>query len=209
MKKIFCLFISFFLLSFDSNNHTGLINVQSPPKLNVLKYQLGEVSVKWTAFKHSNKAEVGGEFNFVSVNNFKPKDNIITCVEGVSFSIPTNTTNTNDKIRDNKIINSFFYVMNNTDFITGTINSLSDNGSGALTIKMNNQQVERKFTWEFNEANNAFFLKTSINVLDWGADNALAKLNEVCLEKHTGNNGINKLWPTVDIIVIADIKTIY
>ena len=48
-----------------------------------------------------------------------------------------------------------------------------------------------------------------VHILDWDADVALGKLNEVCLEKHTGTNGINKLWPNVDIVVIADMVAIY
>ena len=39
-----------------------------------------------------------------------------------------------------------------------------------------------------------FFIKTSIDVLEWEAQNALNALNEVCSERHTGPDGVNKLY---------------
>ena len=49
------------------------------------------------------------------------------------------------------------------------------------------------------------YLKTSIDVLNWGAQSSLDALNEVCLEQHTGPDGQNVLWPNVDITVIVDL----
>jgi hypothetical protein len=51
----------------------------------------------------------------------------------------------------------------------------------------------------------SFFLKTSIDVFNWGAQKALGALNDVCLEQHTGPDGVNKLWPNIDIIVYAEL----
>ena len=36
-------------------------------KENVHDFTLGEVMVKWTAFKHASKAQVGGQFNSDSI----------------------------------------------------------------------------------------------------------------------------------------------
>ncbi len=56
-----------------------------------------------------------------------------------------------------------------------------------------------------DEETQELIIKTSIDVLEWGAQNALNALNEVCSERHTGPDGVNKLWPDVDITVIAEL----
>lgn len=95
--------------------------------------------------------------------------------------------------------------MANTDFITGKIISLNNNGSGLLSISMNNSQVEKKFNWKMDQSTREIYIKASIDVLNWGAQSSLDALNEVCLEQHTGPDGKNVLWPNVDITVIVDL----
>ena len=174
-------------------------------KEDIHDYTLGEVMVKWTAFKHASKAQVGGKFNSDSIetSGFNGGTNLIDAIVGTSFKIPTSTTSTGDKTRDYKIVTSFFNTMANTKYITGTISNMNKNGTGNVLLKMNELEIEKNFNWELDKNNFEFYLKTSINVFDWGAQAALDALNEVCLEQHTGPDGINKLWPDVDITVIA------
>lgn len=174
-------------------------------KEDIHDYTLGEVMVKWTAFKHASKAQVGGKFNSDSIetSGFNGGTNLIDAIVGTSFKIPTSTTSTGDKTRDYKIVTSFFNTMANTKYITGTISNMDKNGTGNVLLKMNELEIEKNFNWELDKNNFEFYLKTSINVFDWGAQAALDALNEVCLEQHTGPDGINKLWPDVDITVIA------
>tara|TARA_B100001287_G_scaffold141563_1_gene119076 strand:- start:10471 stop:11097 length:627 start_codon:yes stop_codon:yes gene_type:complete len=168
-------------------------------------YKLKEVFVKWTAFKHMTKAQVGGKFDSVFVEGFKESPMIKEAISGITFKIPVNSTNTGDKVRDYKIVNSFFNTLSNTDFITGSITSIESNGTGVLTLKMNEMEIQKNFKWEFDDSNRDFFLKTSIDVLNWNAKGALDALNDVCLEQHTGPDGTNKLWPNVDIVVFASL----
>lgn len=174
-------------------------------KEDIHDYTLGEVMVKWTAFKHASKAQVGGKFNSDSIetSGFNGGTNLIDAIVGTSFKIPTSTTSTGDKTRDYKIVTSFFNTMANTKYITGTISNMNKNGTGNVLLKMNDLEIEKNFNWELDKNNFEFYLKTSINVFDWGAQAALDALNEVCLEQHTGPDGVNKLWPDVDITVIA------
>ena len=207
MKRILIFPIVFFLIGCSSPEAEAVI-VTVPEKQNVVEdheYKLGEVMVKWTAFKHAAKAQVGGKFNSdsIKVSGFNPSTNLSEAINGLSFAIPTSTTSTGDKTRDYKIITSFFNTMSNTKDITGTIIDLKDNGSGLLSLNMNDQSIEKDFSWELDENSYEIYIKTSINILDWGAEAALNALNEVCLEQHTGPDGVNKLWPDVDITVIA------
>ena len=140
-------------------------------------YTLGEVMIKWTAFKHSAKAQVVGTFKSSIVEGFTESVDLNNSVSGVTFKIPVNSTSTNDTVRDYKIVNSFFKTMVNTDFITGKIISLNNNGTGLLSISMNNSQVEKKFNWKMDQSTREIYIKTSIDVLNWGAQSSLDALN--------------------------------
>jgi len=212
MKKIIYLVFVGFLFSgcvedvdpaIENTNLTELKEKKEP----ISNYLLGEVNVKWNAFKHLSKAIVGGEFINIQVTNFKDSTDLYTAIEGVSFKIDVKSTKTGDTLRDYKIYNSFFGTMLDTQYISGEILSLNKNKTGQVLITMNGISKEVSFDWDIDQSHE-FFLKTSIDVLNWNANSALNALNEVCLEKHTGPDGINKLWPNVDIVVIAKLIAI-
>jgi hypothetical protein len=204
---IIATFFLFISCSSESPKDGALVSVKKIPEITVNDYiyTLGDVTIKWTAFKHSAKAQVGGKFKSAEVKGFTESTNLSTAITGVTFKIPVASTSTNDKVRDYKIVNSFFNTMVDTDSISGRILSIDDNGSGKLVINMNGQEVEKQYKWEMDKTSKEIYLKTSIDVLNWGAQSSLDALNEVCLEQHTGPDGKNVLWPNVDITVIVDL----
>ena len=80
-----------------------------------------------------------------------------------------------------------------------------ESGTGSVMIYMNGVGNPIGFEWKLNE-NDQFILTANLNVLDWGLDQALGALNTVCLEKHTGKDGVNKLWPEVEVTVFTSLK---
>jgi hypothetical protein len=212
MKNTITIFVTLFILSSCANDVAKTVSeskqLSSGIKTEVIKtYTLGDVKVKWSAFKHISKAIVGGEFKDIIVNNFKDSSDLYSAIEGLSFQLGVNSTKTGDTLRDFKIYTSFFGTMLNTKYISGNITSLNKNKTGSVLINMNNVSKEVDFSWDIDQKHE-FFLKTSIDVLDWNANSALNALNDVCLEKHTGPDGINKLWPNVDIVVIAKLNSV-
>ncbi|MDG1440288.1 MAG: hypothetical protein P8Q16_05965 [Flavobacteriales bacterium] len=208
MKNLFVIIQLFFFVSCSAPVKSESINEPEEKQLTEKQdyvYTLGEVLIKWTAFKHTAKAQVGGAFKSAVVKGFTESTNLNTAVSGVTFEIPVNSTSTNDTIRDYKIVNSFFKTMVNTDNITGKIISLDNNGTGLLAINMNNVEVQKSFSWEMDQTTKEIYIKTAIDVLNWGAQSSLDALNEVCLEQHTGPDGKNILWPNVDITIIVDL----
>jgi hypothetical protein len=209
MKKLLLIATSFLFIccsSVEESNEKEILSPETNKETNKeYTYTLGDVFVKWTAFKHSSKAQVGGQFKSAEVEGFTEGTDLYSCITGVSFKIPVNSTSTNDTVRDYKIVNSFFNTMVSTEFITGKIISLEENGKGKLSINMNNKEIEKVFKWEMDESTKEIYIKTAIDVLNWGAQSSLDALNEVCLEQHTGPDGKNKLWPNVDITVIVDL----
>ena len=208
MKNLFVIIQLFFFVSCSAPVKSESIDEPEEKQLSEKQdyvYTLGEVLIKWTAFKHTAKAQVGGAFKSAVVKGFTESTNLNTAVSGVTFEIPVNSTSTNDTIRDYKIVNSFFKTMVNTDNITGKIISLDNNGTGLLAINMNNVEVQKSFSWEMDQTTKEIYIKTAIDVLNWGAQSSLDALNEVCLEQHTGPDGKNILWPNVDITIIVDL----
>lgn len=209
MKNILTITALFLLISCsEENKNENSKSVKTEAAANLISdytYSLGDVTVKWTAFKHSARAQVGGEFKTAEVLGFKESNNLNTSISGVSFKIPVSSTSTNDKVRDYKVVNSFFNTMVSTEFITGKIISIDENGEGKLSINMNGNEVEKVFKWDMDQTTKEIYIKTSIDVLNWEAKSSLDALNQVCLEQHTGPDGKNVLWPNVDITVIADL----
>ena len=167
MKKLFSIALILCLsYSCSPEQETPEKSITAVPKEvkieDVHDFTLGEVMVKWTAFKHASKAQVGGKFDSDSIetSGFKGGTNLIDAVVGTSFKIPTSTTSTGDKTRDYKIVTSFFNTMANTKHITGTISSIDKNGTGNVLLKMNELEIEKNFNWELDQKTFEFYLKT-------------------------------------------------
>ncbi|MDG2343420.1 MAG: hypothetical protein P8L23_02470 [Flavobacteriales bacterium] len=210
MRKAIYIFVTLFMFSSCSNDVSNNVgenkSVSSNLKTAVITtYTLGDVNVKWSAFKHMSKAIVGGEFKEIIITDFKDSNDLYTAIEGLSFQLGVNSTKTGDTLRDYKIYTSFFGTMLNTKYISGNIISLNNDKTGRVLIKMNDVAKEVDFSWDIDQTHE-FFLKTSIDVFNWDAKKSLNNLNDVCLEKHTGPDGVNMLWPNVDVIVIAKLN---
>ena len=209
----FFLLIALALFSCQTENSNQINHTENSLSINasadslMFSYVPGTIKVNWTARKHSNEAKVEGGFDSISINGFLESSDIVTAMSGVTFNIFTSSTNTNDKVRDLTIINSFFGKLKSSLQIVGSISNIEgvNNGTGTILIDMNNVKKEVAFKWKLDE-NDMFLLKTIINILDWDASSAFNFLNEDCLVKHTGPDGKNKLWPDVEVRVFTTLK---
>ena len=156
-------------------------------------------TVKWTAYKTTEKKGVGGEFTTV---NFKNKTGTTPqeVLNNLSFSIPISSLFTNDatNTRDAKIKTSFFGAMLNTELIKGKIKYADSNYSASITMNRvtHNLPLEVNITDE-RRVN----MKGVMNLKDWNALGALESLNKVCFDLHKGADGVSKTWEVVAIEV--------
>ncbi len=189
------------------NHEDETLSIDTSTNSLMFSYLPGSIKVNWTARKHSNEAKVEGGFDSVTIDGFLESSDIVTAMSGVTFNIFTSSTNTNDKVRDLTIVNSFFGKLKSSLEIVGSISNIEgvNNGTGAVLIEMNNVKKEVAFQWKLDESDR-FLLKTIINILDWDASSAFNFLNTACLEKHTGPDGKNKLWPDVEVRVFTTLK---
>lgn len=170
-------------------------------------YAKGSAIVKWTAFKTNDKIAVGGQFTQVNVTTGDKSTLITEILETIKFNIPTASTNTSDAGRDAKIVEHFFGNMEATDIILGQAKSAEGtNTSGTCTFYLTLNNVEKEVVLNYVVEKDVVKLSGSIDVLDFGAENAVNELNEACKALHTGSDGESKTWSTVDLAIEASLN---
>lgn len=154
-------------------------------------------SVKWTAYKTTDKLPVGGEFTVLKFDE-KSGATAEDALNNLNFSIPVSSLFTKDPSRDAKLKESFFGAMLDTDLINGTIKVA--NGNYVATLTMNGVTKDLPLTVEITDERRVKMTGT-MNLADWDALGALESLNKVCFDLHTGPDGVSKTWEDVAIEV--------
>jgi len=154
------------------------------------------VSLKWVAYKTTEKVGVGGEFGKINIKEYQLAESKEGALDGVSFSVPVSSLFTGNKDRDWKLINLFFGVMDNTEFIKGTFHQ-GENGEGKLELEMNGTSSELPYNYSLK--NDSIFITATMDVLNWNGQEAMDSLNVACYDLHKGKDGVSKTWSEVDI----------
>ncbi len=179
-----------------------------PPAEEVCTYTYDNVStiVAWTAYKHSGKVGVNGKLEAFEVTTTGTPDAPQKILDGLTFKIMMNAINSEDPVRDKKLMQIFFGTLH-TDTATGSITSFKGNtsgGTGVLNLNMNN--VDKAVDFTYTIKGNDMTLKASLNFNRWNGEAALAALGTACEAKHTGEDGVTKLWPDADIAITTKLK---
>lgn len=213
MKKILLPIAVFtaVIMSSCGGEHTAK-NTETTPETTeeicFYNYAEGTVAVRWTAFKTNDKIAVGGQFNTVNVTVGDKSTKITDILESIKFNIPTASTNTTNEDRDAKIVASFFGAMDATDMILGQVKSAEgDNTAGTCTFFLTLNNVEKEVVLNYTVTKNVIMLKGSIDMVDFGAEDAIASLNKVCEAVHIGSDGETKTWSNVDLEIEASLNT--
>lgn len=155
--------------------------------------------ISFTAYKTTAKKPVGGVFKKVNITNTPVASSPIAALNGMEFSILVSSLFTNDDTgtRDPKILLSFFGVMADTEFISGTF-SIGENEKCMVNLKLNGESHDLPLEYEITDDNHVNF-NGVLNLEKWKALDALASLNKACGILHTGDDGISKTWNDVAI----------
>lgn len=163
-------------------------------------------SVKWIAYKTTDKKPVGGEFttlNFENKSGATPQE----ALNNLNFSIPISSLFTNDatNTRDAKIKKAFFGAMLDTEFLKGSIKV--NNNKYVASITMNGVTNDLPLKVTITEGRRVSMTGT-MNLKDWNALDALESLNKVCFDLHKGLDGVSKTWEDVAIEVNTFLRKI-
>ena len=162
------------------------------------------VTINWTGYKTTSKIPVKGEFKTLEVTNSKEASTAVEALNGTKFSIPISSIYSGDDIRDGKLKQLFFGVMDATLSLTGTVN-LKDDGTGAVDLSMNGVSKEIPITYTINEQLVEFSGTLDI-INDFNAQTAFESISKACYELHTGPDGVSKTWSEVAIAASVYLK---
>jgi hypothetical protein len=59
--------------------------------------------------------------------------------------------------------------------------------------------VTKEIATEYTYENKLFSITSTINLVEFGGENAIAAINEACYDLHKGKDGVSKTWELVDI----------
>ena len=168
----------------------------------IYKHDSESLNFKWTAYKFTEKTGVPGTFNEISVTAGEDATSIEDLLTSVNFSINTGSVNSNEPVRDAKIAQFFFGTMSNTETITGKI--VNVDGEKA-TISLTINELTMDLPTIIKISGDTINLSATVDFKEFGGEEAVAMLHQVCSEKHTGEDGKSIFWDVVDI----NIQTLY
>ena len=171
------------------------VPVTTEVEAGALKIVSDSTKVSWTAYKTTEKIGVGGSFTEITLNDTKTGTSPEAILEGATFSIPVSSLFTDNDDRDSKLKEFFFGVLKNKELISGTLNF--SEGKCLLTIKLNDVEKQIPVTHEFID--NRFSINSTIDLVDFGAEGAVASINKACYDLHKGADGVSKTWNEVAI----------
>lgn len=160
-------------------------------------------TVFWTGYKTTAKTPVKGQFTKLILTASKSAKSAREAIDGVEFSIPVSSLFSNEESRDTKLKVMFFGVMDQTEFLSGSLHIVNDTLAN-VNLKMNG--VSKEFPLSYFISGQMLSMEGSINVEDWNGLAAITSLHTVCLDKHTGSDGISKTWSEVGINVESYLK---
>lgn len=163
------------------------------------------VTIGWTAFKTSEKLPVKGTFKNVTISGKTSANQLAKLVEGFKVSVDPQSLDTANPARNDTIIKFFFNKMAQGE-VSGHISRFSaEQKSFTLALAFNGQNREIAMT--FTQTGEDISAQGSMNLLDFGASEALASLNKQCFDLHKGKDGVSKTWSDVALNFQAKVKT--
>lgn len=174
-------------------------------KVCTYSYEATDVVINWTSYKHTNKTGVTGKFDTFAIDGARTANSVADLVGQASFSIDASSVNSGDEVRDPKLRDLFFGVMENAGEITGKFSEVKGSekdakGFGKVVINMNGASHTADMTYTVEDG--AIKVRTEFDmVADMNGQGAFDSIAEACAEKHTGGDGERKFWPDVNVIV--------
>lgn len=196
--RISSFLIIVFLLSFGSCTRDKLGQPQD------MYFNEHEIKVEWTAYKYTRKLGVSGYFKHTEIKVPKSTHQGIQAWNGLEISIPTNSLESNMSIRNENILNYYFANLINSKVIRGKLISIQENGQADIEIEFNG--VNRSVLFYYEYRSDQIELKAELDLGEWNAASALTHFEDCCASYHADEDGINLVWPSVDITISAPIE---
>lgn len=185
----------------NASEKEGKKSQEQEPESKVCTYEyIDDMSISWTAYKHTAKNPVNGAFADFVIEGAESANNLKDAIKSMKVKAKTNSVVTQDTTRDRKIKQYFFNMMEMPEYLVGQVTELNGDdseGTGTMELVMNNMTntVPIKYT---RNAKGILTITGKVDVLNWNGDEALASISDACSDKHTGEDGVRKTWNTMN-----------
>ena len=172
-------------------------------------YQRAFTKITWTAYKTTTKIGVSGTFKDFEVSTQVESGSVTELLNGLNANIAVTSVFSDNEERDGKLKSIFFGSMAETEAIVvdfKSVNGTDTAGTINVTVAMNG--VSKELAGNYTVENNKVIITSSLDLGDWDASSSVDALNEACDDLHKGEDGVSKLWPTVDVTIESTLKEV-
>jgi len=162
--------------------------------------------VEWTAFKTTAKVGVKGQFTKFTVTA-PAAPSVSQLLQGLQFTIDTTSVSTGDTNRDGIIVAFFFQQMVGPAEIKGGIEKVSgqDKGEAQVRVFMNSESELVPMAYQVNPKNQ-LTATGQLDIMNFGAGQAMSALSQACFEKHKGPDAVSKTWSEVQLKITSTLN---
>ena len=164
-------------------------------------YSFSDSTIKlfWAGYKTTDKLKVLGSFQEITTNHADQKfSSIEDLVNGITFSINSNSSESGDPIRDANLRDYFFNYLTDNFQINGHISEYNDD---FVTANIDVLGIDRQVKFSHSVANNVLKMRALISLEELGANIAYSSISDMCYELHKGPDGISKTWDEVNVLI--------
>lgn len=167
-----------------------------------------DIKVQWTAYKFTKKTAVKGTFIQRKVNGPNSAKSLGDLAIGLSMDIDGASIESGDPGR-NVTIKQFFFGEFNPPFkmsakVAGFMGS--DTG-GNLQISINMNGVTKTLPFAYSVTpDGKFEAKSGFDMNSFNLSGPFNSIHDACETLHTGEDGVSKTWPDVDLLITAKFK---
>ncbi|MFT7860880.1 MAG: YceI family protein [Sulfurimonas sp.] len=153
------------------------------------KYSADKTELTWTAFKTPEKIAVKGSFNHIEVN-FDKSSSKKELLKSSTAQIFTASVNSNNKGRDEKLVQNFFIVQG-----VRTIDAkVVDVHKKSADVEISMNRIKKIISMNIEDNDQGMILKGSIDLADFKMLPSLNSITQACYDLHKG-----KTWQDVDL----------
>ena len=179
------------------------------------RYHIKKADLEWVGFKTTDRSPVRGTFKKINYKILKADNPVTTrppvtaspldIIRQTQFTIDTSSVASGDSLRDHRLTKKFFQIM--AGDISGRVTEVKGHQRGTIQISltMNGQQRPLNMKFQFN---GELELKAQgqLDILNFGANQALQTLNKECEALHKGKDGVSKTWSEVELKVKIELE---
>lgn len=197
---IFSLFLALLIAS----------NVNADTKGGCELAQVGAVEVSWIGYKTNEKVAVGGVFdNVVYTPVAKSGSNFRSILVGSKVVIDASSVNSKNEDRDQKLSKFFFGMMSSKNIEAKIVDIKADKKiknaprTGIVTVEITMNDKTKSVPMKYSFSDGVFRAEGVMDILDFGANEALSSINEACFDLHKG-----KTWSEATIAFKTKIEAV-